>query len=73
MGRGCMIFAIAWRSTRCFAGTARGVDVERHLPTLATYLGHGHVTDTYWYLTATPELLERAMLRLEQPDPGALP
>jgi integrase len=50
-----------------------GVDVERHLPTLATYLGHAHVTDTYWYLTATPELLQRAMLRLEQPDPGALP
>jgi integrase len=50
-----------------------GADVERHLPTLATYLGHAHVTDTYWYLTATPELLQRALLRLEQPDPGALP
>ena len=33
----------------------RGVDVERHLPELSTYLGHAHVTDTYWYLTATPE------------------
>lgn len=50
-----------------------GVDVERHLPTLATYLGHAHITDTYWYLTATPELLQQAMLRLEQPDSGALP
>jgi integrase len=48
------------------------VDVERHLPTLATYLGHAHVTDTYWYLTATPELLQRAMRRLEQPAPEAL-
>jgi integrase len=48
-----------------------GVDVERHLPTLATYLGHAHITDTYWYLTATPELLQRAMFRLEQPDSGA--
>jgi integrase len=43
------------------------------LPTLATYLGHAHVTDTYWYLTATPELLQRAMRRLEQPAPEALP
>jgi integrase len=50
-----------------------GVDVERYLPTLSTYLGHAHITDTYWYLTATPELLQRAMLRLKQPDPGALP
>ena len=50
-----------------------GVDVERYLPTLATYLGHAHVTDTYWYLTATPELLQCAMLRLEQPDSDALP
>lgn len=43
-----------------------GVDVERHLPHLATYLGHAHVTDTYWYLTATPELLELAARRLER-------
>ena len=42
-----------------------GVDVERHLPELSTYLGHAHITDTYWYLTATPELLRHAVLRLE--------
>jgi integrase len=44
-----------------------GVDVERHLPELATYLGHSHVTDTYWYLTGTPELLRLAATRLDQP------
>lgn len=43
----------------------RGVDVERRLPVLSTYLGHGHVTDTYWYLTAVPELLRLAAERLE--------
>ena len=32
-------------------------DVEAHLPELATYIGHGHVSDTYWYIAATPELL----------------
>lgn len=42
-----------------------GVDVERQLPVLSTYLGHGHVTDTYWYLTAVPELLRLAAERLE--------
>jgi hypothetical protein len=24
---------------------------------LSTYLGHAHVTDTYWYLEATPVLM----------------
>ena len=48
-----------------------GVDVGRHLPELSTYLGHVRVSDTYWYLTATPELLHRAMVRVEQADLGA--
>lgn len=43
-----------------------GVDVERQLPRLATYLGHVHVRDTYWYLTATPELLQMVTRRLER-------
>jgi integrase len=43
-----------------------GRDVERHLPQLSTYLGHTHVTDTYWYLTATPELMHLANRRLER-------
>ena len=50
-----------------------GVDVEQRLPELATYLGHGHITDTYWYLTATPELLQQALLRVEQSQPGSRP
>jgi integrase/recombinase XerD len=43
-----------------------GVDVERHLPELATYLGHSHVAYTYWYLSAEPELLQLAAQRLEE-------
>jgi integrase len=43
-----------------------GVDVERHLPELSTYLGHTHVSDTYWYLTAVPELMGLAMALLER-------
>jgi integrase len=31
--------------------------VPRHIVALSTYLGHAHVTDTYWYPQATPFLL----------------
>jgi integrase len=33
--------------------------VARHVVALSTYLGHAHVTDTYWYLQATPLLMEQ--------------
>lgn len=45
---------------------ASGVDAARRLPVLSTYLGHVHVADTYWYLSAWPELMAQAMVRLEQ-------
>ena len=51
----------------------RGVDVERHLPELSTYLGHAHITDTYWYLTATPQLLHYALRRVERSRQGHRP
>jgi integrase/recombinase XerD len=41
-------------------------DVEARMPELATYLGHVHVRDTYWYLSAVPELLKLATLRWER-------
>ena len=41
-----------------------GFDVERELPKLATYLGHVHINETYWYLEAVPELLQLATDRL---------
>ncbi|MFN0302560.1 MAG: tyrosine-type recombinase/integrase [Burkholderiales bacterium] len=31
-------------------------DVTRHVLALSTYLGHAHITDTYWYLQASPQL-----------------
>ena len=42
-----------------------GQDVERRLPALSTYLGHVHVADTYWYLSACPELMGLAVKRFE--------
>jgi integrase/recombinase XerD len=49
------------------------VDVDRHLPELSTYLGHVKVSDTYWYVSATPELLGLATQRLEQAHRRLLP
>lgn len=43
-----------------------GEDPKRRLPILSTYLGHTHVTDTYWYLTGTLALLGAAGKRLEK-------
>lgn len=43
-------------------------DVEARLPQLATYLGHVHVRDSYWYLSAVPELLKLATLRWERSE-----
>lgn len=37
-----------------------GLDVQRLMPGLATYLGHGRVQDTYWYIEAVPQLLQLA-------------
>lgn len=43
----------------------QGVDVQQRLPLLSTFLGHTTPENTYWYLTATPELLGYAARRLE--------
>jgi len=43
-----------------------GQDAERHLPVLSTYLGHARIADTYWYLSAHPQLMGLAKRRLEK-------
>jgi integrase len=42
-----------------------GADVAARMPMLSTYLGHVHPANTYWYLTAAPELLSLVVVRLE--------
>ena len=42
-----------------------GVLVNKHLPHLSVYMGHAKPTHTYWYLTATPDLLSKAGSRFE--------
>jgi integrase len=40
-------------------------DVNRKLYLLSTYMGHAKPEDTYWYLSATPELLGIAARKFE--------
>jgi len=40
-----------------------GVEVDSLIPILSRYLGHKKIQDTYWYITATPELMEAAAQR----------
>ena len=42
-----------------------GDDAERRLPILSAYLGHVRVSDTYWYLSAVPELMALTARRFE--------
>jgi len=42
------------------------LDVEAELPKLSTYVGHVCPSNTYWYLSATLELLRLASDRLER-------
>lgn len=53
-------------AVRCVIGWYReGLDVDRRLPLLSTYLGHVAPSSTYWYLSAVPELLELIAERLD--------
>jgi integrase len=44
---------------------AAGEDGQARLTLLATWLGHARPADTYWYLSASPELMSLAATRLE--------
>jgi integrase len=47
-----------------------GADLPARLPALSTYLGHIDPANTYWYLSAAPELLALAATRLHQAGEG---
>jgi len=47
-----------------------GIDIETSMLALSTYLGHVNPTDTYWYLSASPELIELVAERLEAGPAG---
>ncbi len=44
---------------------AQGVNIDQAMLSLSTYVGHAMVTNTYWYLSAVPELMALAAGRFE--------
>jgi integrase len=54
----------------CMLGWYRdGADVQALLPRLSTYLGHTEPANTFWYLTAAPELMTLVAQRIDT-QPG---
>jgi integrase len=47
--------------------------ITKHMVALSTYLGHGHVAHTYWYLEATPQLMGDISERCERFVMGGRP
>ncbi|MHB1164479.1 MAG: hypothetical protein ACYC3K_04480 [Candidatus Nanopelagicales bacterium] len=52
------------------AAYAKGRDPDRALSLLATWLGHTDAAHTYWYLTATGDLMALAAGMLEPEEEG---
>ena len=50
---------------RMLAWYEEGIDIDREVAALSTYIGHSRVTHTYWYFTAVPELLAVVGTRFE--------
>jgi len=47
--------------------------ITKHMLALSTYLGHGNVSHTYWYLEAVPELMRNIAERCESFFTGGQP
>lgn len=47
-----------------------GIDVDTRMIALSTYLGHVNASDTYYYLTASPELIALVAERLDDQPAG---
>src|ERR1019366_4149439 len=57
--------------TTLLAWYADGGDVQARLPQLSTFLGHADPASTYWYLSASPELMAATGARLDGDPAGA--
>ncbi len=44
----------------------QGVDIDQAMLALSTYMGHVKISNTYWYLTAVPELMALAAEKFER-------
>ena len=60
-----MSFRHTFAVTRVQQWYEQGRDVQALLPHLSVYLGHVRPQESYWYLTAVPELLSAAAQRFQ--------
>jgi integrase len=44
---------------------AQGVDIDQAMLSLSTYVGHAKVSNTYWYMSAVPQMMALAAGRFE--------
>ena len=58
-------FRHTFATTTLLEAYRQGIDVDAQVAVLATYLGHVSPTSTYWYLSASPELLSVVSERVE--------
>ena len=65
-----MTFATGFAVRTLIEAYRDGADTRQRLTVLSTYLGHVDPAKTYWYLSASPELLGRAAERLERHGGG---
>lgn len=49
-----------------------GLNIDQHILSLSTYVGHANVSDTYWYMTGIPELMAVAAERFQRFSRGGL-
>ena len=42
------------------------VEIDQAMLALSTYMGHAKISNTYWYLTAAPELMATVAGKFEQ-------
>jgi integrase len=57
---------------RILAWQSQGIDIDQAMLSLSTYVGHAMVTNSYWYLTAIPDLMAIAGKKFESTmAPGA--
>jgi len=58
-------FRHTFATTSLIDAYREGADLDARVVVLAMYLGHVSPASTYWYLSATPELLALAAGRVE--------
>jgi integrase len=68
IGRGPRLqdFRHTFATKRIIEWYRAGLDIDREIPKLSTYLGHSGTAATYWYIQAVPELLQLATERYDR-------